>query len=77
MLSAYLYSTERSDYAIPLNICRALVFNTLIIRGFPALVGESIIWYTYGITECAVFLLAVILLKVSERNGIVFKEPKY
>ena len=76
MISAYLYSTERSGYAIPLNICRALVFNTLIIRGLPALVGESIIWYTYGIAECAVLVLAVILLKVSERNGIVFKAPQ-
>lgn len=77
MISAYLYSTERSGYAIPLNICRALVFNTLIIRGLPALVGESIIWYTYGIAECAVLVLAVILLKYSERNGIVFKDPQY
>lgn len=77
IISAYLYSTERSGYAIPLNICRALVFNTLIIRGLPALVGESIIWYTYGIAEGAVLVLAVILLKISERNGIVFKEPQY
>ena len=77
MISAYLYSTERSGYAIPLNICRALAFNTLIIRGLPALVGESIIWYTYGIAEGAVLVLAVILLKISERNGIVFKEPQY
>ena len=62
MISAYLYS---------------LVFNTLIIRGLPALVGESIIWYTYGIAEGTVLVLAVILLKISERNGIVFKEPQY
>lgn len=40
-------------------------------------VGESIIWYTYGIAEGAVLVLAVILLKISERNGIVFKEPQY
>ena len=77
MISAYLYSTERSGYAIPLNICRALIFNTLIIRGLPVLLGESIIWYTYGISECAVLVLAVILLKFSERNGIVFKAPQY
>ena len=77
MISAYLYSTERSGYAIPLNICRALVFNTIIIRGLPVLLGEGIIWFTYGISECAVLVLAVILLKFSERNGIVFKEPQY
>ena len=76
MISAYLYSTERSGYAITLNICRALVFNTLIIRGLPVLIGEGIIWFTYGISECAVLVLAVILLKFSERNDIVFKEPQ-
>ena len=77
MVSAYMYSTERSGYAIPLNICRALVFNTLIIRGLPALLGKGVIWFTYGISECAVLVLAVILLKFSERNGIVFKESQY
>ena len=77
MISAYLYSTERSGCAIPLNICRALIFNTLIIRGLPVLFGERIIWFTYGISECAVLVLAVILLKFSERNGIVFKDPQY
>ena len=77
MISAYLYSTERSGYAIPLNICRALVFNTLVIRGLPALLGKGVIWFTYGISECAVLILAVILLKFSERNGIVFKKTPY
>lgn len=77
MISAYLYSTERSSYAIPLNICRVLVFNTLIIRGLPAMLGKGVIWFTYGISECAVLVLAVILLKVSERNGIVFKKSQY
>ena len=77
MISAYLYSTERSGYAIPLNICRALVFNTLIIRGLPVLMGEGVIWFTYGISECAVLVLAAILLKFSERGGIVFKDPEY
>lgn len=70
MISAYLYSTERSGYAIPLNICRALVFNTLIIRGLPILFGKNIIWFTYGISECVILVFAVILLKFSERNGI-------
>lgn len=77
MISAYLYSTERSVYAIVLNICRALVLNTTIILGLPNLFGSSIIWFTYGISECAVLLVAFCLLRVSERNGIVFKEPQY
>ena len=36
------------------------------------------IWFAYSISECAVLVLTVILLmKYSERNGIVFKEPQY
>lgn len=77
MLSAYLYSTERSSYAIILNICRALVFDTAVIMGLSALFGAGVIWFTYGIAECAVLVLGVILLKISERNGIVFKDPQY
>lgn len=68
MISAYLYSTNRSTYAIMLNICRALVINTLIIRGLPALFGEAIICYTYGISECVVVVLAFVLLKISEKK---------
>ena len=41
------------------------------------LLGDGVIWFTYGISECAVFILAVTLLKFSERNGIVFKNPQY
>ena len=75
MISAYLYSTERTGYAIILNICRAFVLNTAVIMGLPAMLGDSIIWYTYGISEVAVLIVAFVLLRFSERNGIVFKEP--
>lgn len=77
MISAYLYSTERSGYAIILNICRSFAFNILIIIALPVIVGSSVIWFTYGISECLVLIVAFVLLKFSERNGIVFKEPKY
>ena len=77
MISAYLYSTERSGYAIILNVCRSFVLNILIITALPAVVGSSIIWFTYGISECLVLVVAVALLRYSERNGIVFKEPQY
>ena len=77
MISAYLYSTERSGYAIILNICRSFVLNIAVILLLPKLLGDSIIWLTYGISECAVLLVAIGLLKYSERNGIEFKEPQY
>ena len=73
LISAYLYSTKRSNYAIVLNIARSLVLNTAIILGLPAMLGESIVWFTFGISECLVLVLAIALLKTSERNGIVYR----
>ncbi|MDO5425722.1 MAG: MATE family efflux transporter [Eubacteriales bacterium] len=73
LISAYLYSTKRSAYAIALNIVRSLVLNTIIILGLPAVFGSGIVWFTFGISECLVMVLAVILLKASEKNGIVYK----
>ena len=75
-VGVYRGRAEHDDLGVSV-LYRAFVFNTLIIRGLPVLVGESIIWYTYGIAECAVLVLAVALLKYSERNGIVFKDPQY
>ncbi|MDO5425007.1 MAG: MATE family efflux transporter [Eubacteriales bacterium] len=73
LISAYLYSTKRSTYAIVLNTVRSLVLNTAIILGLPALFGSSIVWFTFGISECAVLAPAVVLLKASERHGILYK----
>ena len=77
MISAYLYSTERSTYAIVFNVCRSFVVNIFIITALPTIIGSEIIWFTFGIAECVVLLIAVGLLKYSERNGIVFKKPEY
>jgi len=73
LISAYLYSTKRSTYAIVLNVARSLVLNTAVILGLSALIGSSIVWFTFGISECVVLILAITLLKVSERNGIIYK----
>lgn len=73
MISAYLYSTKRSTQAIILNTARSLVLNTLIITGLPAIVGGGIVWFTFGIAECVVLVLAAVLLKFSERNGIIYR----
>lgn len=72
LISAYLYSTKRSTPAIILNVARSLVLNIVIILGLPALFGGGIVWFTFGISECLVLVLAVILLRFSERNGIVY-----
>lgn len=73
LISAYLYSTKRSKPAIVLNILRSLIVNTAVIVGLPALLGSGIVWYTFGIYEAVVMILAVALLKYSERSGIVYQ----
>lgn len=73
LISAYLYSTKRSKQAIVLNITRSLVMNTIVILGLPALLGGGIVWYTFGIYESIVLVLASALLKHSERNGLIYQ----
>lgn len=73
MISAYLYSTERSVQAIIMNSLRSLVANTAVITLLPSIFGADVIWFTFGIYEAVVLAVAVFLLKHSERNGIVFK----
>lgn len=73
LLSAYFYSTKRSGQAITLNIIRSLVMNTLIIMLLPKIFGSVIVWHTFGIYEVLVLIVAFILKRSSERNGIVYQ----
>lgn len=73
MISSYLYSTERSVQAIIINFLRSIVVSSIVILGLPAILGEGIIWHTFGIYEAIVLVVAFILLKHSERDGVVFK----
>jgi len=68
LISVYLYSTKRSVHAIVLNVARSFVLNTIIITGLPILFGKNIVRFTFGISECVVLILAIILLRISERN---------
>ncbi|MCD7956816.1 MAG: MATE family efflux transporter [Lachnospiraceae bacterium] len=72
MISAYMYSTERSVYAIILNVLRSLVVSVLIIMLLPEIFGANTVWYTFGIYEAIVLIFAILLLRHSERNGIQF-----
>ena len=65
--------SKRSVHAIALNVARSLVVNTAVITLLPLLFGGAIVWFTFGISECVVLLLAAILLCVSERGGIVYR----
>ena len=73
IISAYMYSTKRTSWAVIFNVLRSFGFTTLITLALPAIFGGGIAWFTFGIYETLSFILAVILLKVSERNGIEFK----
>lgn len=73
MISAYLYSTKRSKQAIIINALRSLFVNSAVILLLPAIFGSPIIWFTFGIYEALVLVVSVILLKHSERNGIVYR----
>ena len=72
-MSAYFYSTKRSAQAIVLNGVRSLVMNSLIITFLPKIFGGAIVWHTFGIYEVIVLIIAVVLKKVSERKGVVYK----
>lgn len=63
MVSSYLYSTMHSKEAIALNIIRSFVTNTFSILVLPMLFGVGIIWYTYGISEVLVSIVAFVLIK--------------
>ena len=73
IISAYLYSTKRSKQAIIMNILRSFVFNLAVIILMPMVFGAEAVWHTFGIYELLVLAAAVILLKSSEKNGVVFK----
>lgn len=73
MLSAYLYSTERSNHAIVISVLRSIVVNATVILLLPKLFGAETVWLTFAVYEAIVLVVAVALLKHSERNGIVFK----
>lgn len=73
IVSAYLYSTKRTIWAVELNVFRSFVFTTLITLLLPALFGGTIIWYTFGIYESISLALAFVLLKSSERKRIIFR----
>lgn len=72
-ISSYLYSTKRSKQADTISILRSFIFNTIVILLLPMIFGGNIVWHCFGIAETIVMLISFILLKRSERDGIVFQ----
>lgn len=74
IISAYLYSTKRTKESVAVNVLRGFVCTPLSVLGLSALTDGEIIWFAIGIAEAAAFVLAVRIMKHSERNGICFEK---
>ncbi len=72
MISSYLYSTKRSTQATVISFLRSFLINSVMILLLPIMFGNGIIWLSFGIYEGIVLIIATILLKRSERNGIIY-----
>ena len=71
VISAYLYSTTRTKQAIIINCLRTFVVNVLVVLLLPQIFPPQIIWFTFGIYEAIVLIVAVILMQTSDRKGII------
>lgn len=73
VIASYLFSTKRTQYAIAINVCRSIVFNFACINFLPLLFGYEFVWYTVTVSECICMAIAMVLRKLSEKNGIVYR----
>lgn len=73
VVAAYLFSTKRTQYATPLNVCRSMVFNFACINFLPLIFGTEFVWYTLAISEVICLVIALTLWKLSERKGIIYR----
>lgn len=73
VIASYLFSTKRTQYAIPINVCRSIVFNFACINFLPLIFGYEFVWYTVTVSECACMIIAMVLRKISERRGIIYR----
>lgn len=73
MISAYLYSTKRTSQAVIIAVFRCIILNSVCILLLSAVFGGGIVWFTPGIAEVIGFMIAFILWKNSEKEGIVYR----
>lgn len=73
VIASYLFSTKRTQYAIPINVCRSIVFNFACINFLPLIFGYEFVWYTVTVSECICMVIAMVLRKISEKNGIIYR----
>ncbi len=73
VIASYLFSTKRTQYAIAINVCRSIVFNFACINFLPLLFGYEFVWYTVTVSEGICMMIAMVLRRISERNGIIYR----
>lgn len=73
VIASYLFSTKRTKYAITVNVCRSIVFSFACINFLPLVFGYDFVWYTVTVSEFICMIIAMVLRRVSEKNGIVYR----
>ena len=73
VIASYLFSTKRTQYAITINVCRSIVFDFLCINFLPLILGYEFVWYTVTVSESICLVIAVVLRRISEKNGIIYR----
>lgn len=73
VIASYLFSTKRTQYAITINVCRSIVFDFLCINFLPLIFGYEFVWYTVTVSEGICLVIAVVLRRISEKNGIIYR----
>ena len=69
IISAYLYSTKRSVYAIITNALRSFVFSTSVILILPYVWRtEYTVWMTFGIVQAIVMIIGIIFTIITDRK---------
>ncbi|MBO6301536.1 MAG: MATE family efflux transporter [Ruminiclostridium sp.] len=67
IISGYLYSTEKTKSAILLNVLRSFVVCTAVIVGLTMIFKGTIVWFTFGISEGTIAVIAAYLLKAANK----------
>lgn len=71
IIASFLYSTQKSKEATLFNFLRCILISSICILFLPKLLGENIIWFSYGISEVLVMIIGIIMIYHSE-NEILF-----
>lgn len=55
------------------SVCRSIVFSSVCINLLPLIFGYDFVWYTVTVSEGICAVIAVLLCRISEKNGIVYR----